>query len=187
MHKEELRSCALRVIPYKNRIAVEFFHSLTDGTGGLIFLKTLLAEYIQQKYGVYIPAKQGVLGRLDEPKAAELEDSFPKYAGPYGASRRESNAFRLSGTPEQDGFLNITCFTLSAQQALEKARSYGVSLTTFLAAAMLQTLQTLQTEQVPDIRQTYVLQVFLPLHHQWHHRELPRLDRVRCKIYPRRE
>ena len=32
---------------------------LTDGTGGLIFLKTLVAEYLTQKYGVAIPRKTG--------------------------------------------------------------------------------------------------------------------------------
>ena len=37
MDRAEMRRCALRVIAYENRIAVEFFHSLTDGTGALIF------------------------------------------------------------------------------------------------------------------------------------------------------
>lgn len=36
MSKSEMRKCAFRVIVYINRIAVEFFHSLTDGTGALI-------------------------------------------------------------------------------------------------------------------------------------------------------
>ena len=67
MHAEEARQCAFRVIAHKDRIAVEFFHSLTDGTGGLIFLKTLVAEYLQQKHGIHIPAQFGVLDRLEEP------------------------------------------------------------------------------------------------------------------------
>ncbi len=59
----EVRRCAFRVLVYRDRIAVEFFHALTDGTGGLIFLKTLLAEYLTQKYGIAVPAERGVLGR----------------------------------------------------------------------------------------------------------------------------
>ncbi|MCI6759447.1 MAG: alpha/beta hydrolase, partial [Clostridiales bacterium] len=39
---DSVRKCAFRVLVYKDRIAVEFFHAVTDGTGGLIFLKTLL-------------------------------------------------------------------------------------------------------------------------------------------------
>ena len=42
MSKKEMRRCAFRVIVYKKRIAVEFFHSLTDGTGALVFLKNLV-------------------------------------------------------------------------------------------------------------------------------------------------
>ena len=38
MTTSDLRKCAFRVLVYKNRLAVEFFHSLTDGNGGLIFV-----------------------------------------------------------------------------------------------------------------------------------------------------
>ena len=48
MSRKEMGKCAFRVIAYKKRIAVEFFHALTDGTGGMIFIKSLVAEYLQQ-------------------------------------------------------------------------------------------------------------------------------------------
>lgn len=92
---DQVRRCALRVLVYHNRIAVEFFHALTDGTGGLIFLKTLLAEYLSEKYGLSVPAEQGVLGRLEEPDEEEFEDSFLRYAGDVKASRREATAWHL--------------------------------------------------------------------------------------------
>lgn len=163
MSRKEARQCALRVIVYKNRVAVEFFHSLTDGTGGTVFLKTLVAEYLQQKYGISIPAEKGVLGRLDEPSDAELEDSFQKYAGPVSASRKEDDAWRLFGTPEQDGFLNLTCFQLSSSAVLEKAHEYGVTVTAFLCAVLMQALQQLQKEQVPNIRRRKAIKVQLPV------------------------
>lgn len=58
MSKAEMRKCAFRVIAYENRIAVEFFHSLTDGNGALIFLKTLTAEYLEQKMELLFPVKR---------------------------------------------------------------------------------------------------------------------------------
>ena len=149
MSRQETRQCALRVIVYQRRIAVEIFHSLTDGTGALIFLKTLLAEYLQQKHGIVIPAEHGVLGRLEEPSDSELEDSFLKYAGRVNASRRENDAFRLRGTPEESGFLHLTCFQLPVEQVIEKAHAYNVSVTAFLSAAMMMALQDLQQEKVP--------------------------------------
>ncbi|MBO4980095.1 MAG: hypothetical protein J6D16_06780, partial [Clostridia bacterium] len=36
MSGREMRTCALRVLVYGRRVAVEFFHSLTDGNGALV-------------------------------------------------------------------------------------------------------------------------------------------------------
>ncbi|MBQ8600366.1 MAG: alpha/beta hydrolase fold domain-containing protein [Clostridia bacterium] len=163
MSKKETRQCAVRVLYYENRIAVEIFHSLTDGTGALIFLKSLVAEYLQQKYGVAIPAAEGVLGRLEEPSEAELEDSFQKYAGNRSASRKEDTAWHLGGTPEPAGFLNLTCFQLPVQAALEKAHEYGVSLTAFLTAVMMQALQNWQKELVPNMKKRKPIKVLIPV------------------------
>lgn len=163
MSREEMRQCAFRVIVYQKRIAVEIFHSLTDGNGALIFLKTLLAEYLQQKHGIHIPAEHGVLGRLDEPTEAEMEDSFQKYAGPVSISRQSSDAWHLSGTPEPDGFLNLTCFTLPVADVLKKAHEYDVSLTNFLCAVMMQALQNLQKEKIPSQKHRKPIKVLIPV------------------------
>ena len=163
MTAREMRRCALRVIVYDCRIAVEFFHSLTDGNGALVFLKSLVAEYLQQKHGIRIPAEYGVLGRLEEPSEAELEDSFQKYAGPVEASRRENDAWRMSGTPEPEGFLNVTCFTLPVKDALELAHRYGVSLTTFMGAAIMQALQELQAEKIPQRKHRKHIRLLIPV------------------------
>ena len=163
MNSQEARQCAFRVIAWENRIAVEFFHSLTDGTGGLIFLKTLVAEYLQQKYGILIPAERGVLGRLDEPSPQEMEDSFLRYAGTVSASRKESTAWRFQGTPETGDRLHVTCFRLCAPQVLEKAHKYGLSLTGLLTAAMLQALLQLQEEKEPNLRRRKPVKVLVPV------------------------
>lgn len=163
MSKKEMRKCALRVIVYENRIALELFHSLTDGNGALIFLKSLTAEYLQQKHGIRIPAQSGVVDRLEEVSEAELEDSFQKYGGTVQASRKANNAWRLTGTPEKDGFLNLTCFRLPAQAVLDKAHEYGVSATTFLCACMMMALQQLQQEQVPNPLLRKSIKVLLPV------------------------
>ena len=163
MSWKEVRKCAFRVIVYKKRIAVEFFHSLTDGTGATVFLKTLLAEYLQQKYDIRIPPEHGVLGRLEDPSPEELEDSFLKHAGPVSASRRENTAWRLTGTPELDGFLNITCFRVPVDKILEEARHYGVSLSVFLCAVMMQALLHLQEKQFPNVRHRKHVRVQIPV------------------------
>lgn len=163
MSRREVRKCALRVVVYRRRIALELFHSLTDGTGAMIFLKSLLAEYLQQKHGIHISATNGVVGRLEEPSREELEDSFQKYSGRVSASRKENDSWRLRGTPEPDGFLHVTCFRIPVADALAKAREYGFSLTVFLATALMKALQDMQIARQPEERWRKPIRIQLPV------------------------
>ena len=163
MSKEEMRECAFRVIAYRNRIAVEFFHSLTDGTGAMIFLKTLTAEYLEQKYKISIPCEHGVLDRNQKPSDEELEDCFLRNAGNVPASRKDTNAWRMSGVPETGGFLHLTCFRLPIKEALEQAHKYNSTLTVFLSAVMMKALINLQNEKVPSIKRQKLIKILIPV------------------------
>ena len=159
----EVRQCAFRVLVYHNRFAVEFFHALTDGTGGLTFFKTLLAEYLSQKHGLTIPAGDGVLGRLEEPDEEELEDSFLRYAGSVKASRRESTAWHLTGTPEKDGFKDLVTMMVPADALRRCAKAHGVTVTELVCAAMMQAICRLQAEKVPQRSRRRPVKVLLPV------------------------
>ncbi len=163
MTKKETRRCAFRVLVYKNRIAIEVFHSLTDGNGALVFLKSLVAEYLQLKTGLHLPSEKGVLGRLEEPDEAEFEDSFQKHAGTVCADRKENTAWQILGTPETAGFLNVTCFTLPVDKVREKAHEYGASITAFMCAVIMQALQNLQKEKVPNIKRRRPIKILIPV------------------------
>ncbi len=163
MNKKETRQCALRVIAYKNRIAIEIFHSLTDGNGAMVFLKTLIAEYLTERYGISIPNEHGVLDRLEEPDEAEFEDSFIKYKGNVKTSRQEDTAWRLEGTKEPAGFLHLTCLKIPVKSILEKAHEYNVSLTAFLASVMMMAIQKIQLERVPNINKRKPIKVLIPV------------------------
>ena len=163
MSNKEISNCALRVIVYKKRIAVEFFHSLTDGTGALIFLKTLVAEYLQQKYKIDIPSENGVLARLEDPSEAELEDSYLKSAAPIKASRRENDAWKVRGTLEPAGFLHLTCFKLPVKDVIDAAHKYNVTLTAFLCSVMMLALQRLQAQKVANCKKRGSIKVLIPV------------------------
>ena len=159
----EVRQCAFRVLVYHERIAVEFFHALTDGTGALVFLKSMLAEYLSQKYGLVIPAEKGVLGRLEEPSAEEVEDSFARYAGDVKLSRREATAYHLSGTPEPDGYKDIVTMMIPADKLRDCARGFGISVTELLCAAMMQAILDIQAKDVPRRAARKPVKVLLPV------------------------
>ena len=163
MNREEMRKCAFRVIAYENRIAVEYFHSLTDGNGALVFLKSLTAEYLEQKYRVSIPFENGVLDRRELPKEEELEDSFLKYAGNVPASRKDTNAWHMSGEPQKDGFLNLTCFQIPVKPALELAHKHNATLTVFMSAVMMKALLNLQNEKNPNTKRQKRIKLLIPV------------------------
>ena len=142
---DDIRKCAFRVIVYKRRIAIEFFHAVTDGNGALVFFKTLLAEYLYQREGIRVPCEDGILDRLENPSKSEMEDSFFKYAGPKKAARQNTDCYKIKGVRDLDGFKTNTTFILDADTVHAEARKRGVTVTAYMTAAL--TLATLRVQE----------------------------------------
>ena len=160
---DDIRTCAFRVIVHDKRIAVEFFHALTDGNGGLIFLKTLIAEYLYQKNGVKVPVGNGVLDRLEEPSEREMEDSFFKYAGKKAASRSDTDAMKLTGTREVDGYKTNTTFIMDAAQVAQEAKRRGVTVTAYLTAVLITACVRVQAQTVRNPKRYKAIKILIPV------------------------
>ena len=153
MSSRELRHNCLRVLVYKNRIAAEFFHALTDGHGGSVYLCNLIARYLELKEGIAIP-RGGLLRDLNEsPPPEELEDSFLKNAAEVAAGRREEPSYHLHGVREERGFKTLTTGIVETQALLDTAHRYGVTVTALLAAVMAESIIAMQSEERPRRRQ----------------------------------
>ena len=149
MSRAETRRCCLRILYYRNRIAVEFFHVLTDGRGGSVFLRNLLARYLSLRHGLTVPADDVIRDLSQPPPPEELEDSFFKNSAPVAAGRREESAFRLRGQKEPNGYKHLITGVLSSQELLSAAHRYGVSVTAYLAAVMARSIIAMQAESRP--------------------------------------
>ena len=160
---DDIRKCAFRVLYYKKRISVEFFHALTDGNGGLIFLKTLVAEYLEQRYNTVIPHNSGVLDRLEAPREQEMVDSFLQNAGGKRMSRKEEAAFHLEGTPETDGYKNIVTGIIDVEPLLKLAKERKATLTAFLSAVMMKAICNIQERRVPKVSRRKAVKVLIPV------------------------
>ena len=159
----DLRKCAFRVFVYKNRFAVEFFHSLTDGNGGLIFVKTLASEYLYQKYGIKVPVGDGIFDRLEEPSPEEFEDSFIKHAGPYPASRKDTNAYRVGGEREVDGFRTVTTFVIDSDYVRAEAKRRGVTVTVYMTAVLIEATRRVQEKNVLNPARYKPIKICVPV------------------------
>ncbi len=153
MSSRELKHNCMRVLVYKNRIAAEFFHSLTDGHGGCVYLCNLLACYLKLKEGLSVPC-EGLIRDLNEsPPPEELEDSFLKHAAEVAAGRREERSYRLHGAREERGFKTLTTGIVETQALLDTAHRYGVTVTALLAAVMAESVIAIQNGERPRRRQ----------------------------------
>ena len=152
MSRRELRSSCVRILWFQDRIAVEFFHSVTDGTGGMIFLQNLTARYLELKYGAEIPGEMSILNLKDSPRENEIRDCFLVCSGRYAAGRREENAYRLRGEPEPDRFRHLTTGIVSTPELLRAAHGYGVSVSVFLASVMAWAVMGKQRYERPEKR-----------------------------------
>ena len=153
MSSRELKRNCLRVLYYRNRIAVEFFHSLTDGRGGSVFLANLVARYLELKHGIAIPRTELIRDPAEPPRAEELEDSFLKNAAEVQSDRTEEVSYRLHGTPEKEGFRTLTTGIVQTEALVAAAHRYHVSVTAFLAAVMTESIISMQNEERPRRRQ----------------------------------
>lgn len=132
---------------YGERVSMEFFHGITDGSGAMTFFKSVLAEYLRQK-GIDVPCTHGVLDLNAEPDAEELEDSFLRFSRMRVLpSRTEPRAYHPAGTRLYGGRRRITTGVMQVDQLLERSRAMNVTITEYLAALMAQALYTLQKSQ----------------------------------------
>lgn len=155
------RGFLFRVRYYNQRIALEVFHAIADGTGALVFIKTMTAEYLRL-LGHEIPATDGVLDKGQLPTKGEMEDAFPKYARfNIQRSRAESKAYAIRGTMEPARNLNITTGQIPLNKIIPLAKQQGVSLTEFLVAVYLLALNKVQLKE--ENKRLYPVKISVPV------------------------
>lgn len=151
MPPDQLRRRAMRVLYRDCTVAVEFFHSLTDGHGGFTFFKAMLAEYLRLSHGLALPEDAGIPLTGQTPAPGELEDSFLTHAGAKAASAPSVAAY-LPCSGEVGNRIQSVTGRFPVQSLLDAAHRRNASLTTFLTAVLAQSLLELQQAEAPRKR-----------------------------------
>ncbi len=125
-----------RVLYYKNRVSVEVFHAITDGSGAMTFLKALVTRYLALCGVDTSDARWTVPDMRDVPSPAETEDSFSKYYQDLPkVSRKEPKAYTYKGRHSQDEpYLRLISGTFSVSAFKKLTKEKGVTITQYLAA-----------------------------------------------------
>ena len=127
---------SLKVLYYKKRISIEFFHVLSDGTGGMAFIKTLTAEYLRLK-GIDIPDTEGILNINEEPSEDEMVNEFANAQG-----KSDMSTFVDKKSKQLDGRLTglntnmIMHYVMDTDELKKISRSYDATITSYLSAIL---------------------------------------------------
>lgn len=156
----DTRRSQIRVNYFQNQIAVEFFHSATDGTGGLIFLNSLLRCYFA-RLGVE-SEKRNCYDHRDTPTIAELRDNFaaiavkdPPPLPPIIKSKR------LNGTYQKNKKYATVKGVCSASELHALAKQHNATVTEFLSAIQLLALDKLC--KATNNRDTRPIRILIPV------------------------
>ncbi len=147
-----------------HRIAVEYFHALTDGTGAITFLKSLVAEYLRRR-GHVVDSDPQVLLPGDPVDPQETEDSFAKIYRPMkSVFDLESRAFHYTpkGAPYRDDH-GIISAVMQVDQVKTEAKRWSLTITEYLVCEVLSALQELQKVTVPNERRWKPVRLSVPV------------------------
>lgn len=132
---------------YKCRINLEVFHAITDGTGALMFLKTMVVNYLQLCHGEELEGKEFSLG-IDSSFKEKESDSFSQYyEKPDKNTGRMSFLgeksvpifhFREPAAPDCRQF--VTEGRVSAKRIVAQAKEERATVTVFLTALLIQAI-----------------------------------------------
>lgn len=148
LYFQDKKSLLFEVSYYKNRINLEIFHALMDGTGAIQFMRELVKNYLVLAYR---EENLPDIALTDENQTRQdnESDSFAKYYSRESKGRKEKSrrTHQLSGAKAGYGNLQVMEATLSTSELLSKSREYGVSMTVLLTAVFLCAIEREMSER----------------------------------------
>ncbi len=120
-----------------NRISVDVYHALSDGYGAMVFLCTMVGEYLKLR-GESISYNNFVLDTGDSPKESEIEDAYHRYANSKAAFQRADRwAYHYRGNKLPMHNFNYVIGIMSFSELHKVSKSYGVTVTELLASVLI--------------------------------------------------
>ncbi len=133
-----------RVTYQARTISFEFFHVLTDSSGALTFIKTLLLCY-ERLLGNSIDESSLIVEPDSPVRSSETEEAATLSTFPSAPpSRPGRRAFHISGLLAPQETLHVICASVELSVLKDRCHSLGVSITEYLAAVYMHALYQIQ-------------------------------------------
>lgn len=131
-------SYLFRVTYYKYRINLEVFHVLTDGMGGMNFLRELTYQYLR-----LLHPELKAQDNFDCDTSLSREDSFLKnYRKSSSKQYRTQRALLIKGDRFRKGELGVMHGYMKIAELKKVCRTYGSSINEYLVAAYIWSVYT---------------------------------------------
>lgn len=149
-----------RTIYFNNRISIEVYHALSDGTGALWFMRTLVYHYLLIKHKEDF--QDGSIPELDYNASisSKMDDSYDRYYSgdfllsnlinkndnssekdkverPKSEKNKNKRAYRVRGLKNEENRLRIIEGSMPVKSVLDLSRSMGTTLTIFLSSLLI--------------------------------------------------
>lgn len=156
-----------KVYVYDKRISIVYFHALTDGTGGLYFLKQLVHRYLVNKG--YEIDNEGIVKPLDIPTTTdESADKFMQVDTSLKTKKiAETKAHKLSGTPFKVFGTGLICGECDIEKVKKQAKKYNTTITGYLCGVYMYSLYKAYLENKNKKNNT--LAISIPINIRKHH------------------
>jgi NRPS condensation-like uncharacterized protein len=159
-HPKKRQGFLFQVYYFDTRITLETFHALTDGTGALQFLQSIVYQYLIL-LGHDIETEGLILGTTS-PKSKENEDSFiANYDKNAVKQPKEIQAFHLSGEKFDDQFSLLFSINmkLDALKTVIKSR-FQATITQYFSSIVI---YAIMRENAAFYIQKKPLKLFIPI------------------------
>nr|WP_312578495.1 hypothetical protein [Sedimentibacter sp.] len=127
-----------KVMYFKKRISVEIYHALSDGTGALQFLRTLVFHYITIKHSNEFLEKMPTMD-YDASRTQKSADSFQKYYtnDKKTVKKKHVAAYRIKGQKLAEYRIKVIEGVMPIKDVMNKVKEHNTSLTIFLASILM--------------------------------------------------
>lgn len=152
-----------RVLYSNHRIALECFHSLTDGSGALVYLKMIVQQYCHLA-GIADFSFSGALDFSSKPSKQEFSDPFQHlYDKNLPGSPSTGSTYHRVGKGSYDDRVKVISAMLDGQALRKRAKERGATITEYLSSLLIWTLQEFQKQEVPVQKKRKPIRLSIPM------------------------
>ncbi len=167
IYRKYERSLLFRVFYYKKRINFEVFHALSDGTGALWFMKTLVYHYLVIRHKNELEGKVQELN-YNASISEKMDDSFIRHYLGWDLKQqfmwnekedKQVNAYRIKGSKNEENRVKVIEGAMSAKEVLAQARKHNTTLTVLLASIFISSIY----QDMPTRKKRYPVVLSIPI------------------------